>query len=149
MKYSMLVAGALALAWSVMPAAPALSQASSYDPGNYWEVGEVTIEDGQYENYMDFLNANWKPQQAFMKSKGYILDGYILSNPYKRKGEPDLYLVTIYKQMPTPALEEKMHAEFLAFTKKDDHQLDSESGGRVKMRTIGGTQLLRELVFKK
>ena len=42
-------------------------------------------------------------QNEFAKSKGWIKAYYILSNNNPRKDEPDLYLVTVSDQMPTPA----------------------------------------------
>ncbi len=149
MKLSMLCTGPLMLAAAALLPTSAQAQRSSWDPGNYWEVSDIAVEDGQFETYMDWLNANWKPQHEWMKSKGYILDYYVLSNGNRRDGEPDLYLVTIFKQMPSAADEKKMHEDYISMMKTDEHKLDMESGMRVKMRRLMGSSLLRELMFKK
>jgi hypothetical protein len=147
MKKPMILAAALAVAFSSVT--PALAQRSAYDPGSYWDVGMIDVEEGQFENYMDWINTEWKKQQEWFKSKGYIQDYHILSNGYKRGEEPDLYLITVYSEIPTPAKEKKMQDEFIAAQQKDEHKLDAESGVRNKMRTIMGGMLLRELTLKK
>ena len=147
MKKPMIFAAALAVAFS--SATPAVAQRSTYDPASYWDVGMIDVEDGQFENYMDWISTEWKKQQEWMKSKGYILDYHILSNGYKRGTEPDLYLITVYAEMPTPAKEKKMNDEFVAMMQRDEHKLDAESGVRTKMRTVMGGMLLRELTLRK
>jgi hypothetical protein len=139
---------ALALATTAVVATPALAQRSSADPGNYWEVSDIDVLPGQIENYIDYLNANWKKQQEFAKSKGYILDYHVLSNNYPRDGEPDLYLVVIFKDWPSNAEAKRQQDEFVAMMKADEHKLAAASGERAVMRRSMGSALLQEVVFK-
>ena len=144
----MLTIMAVALATTALLITPALAQRSSADPGNYWEVSDIKLMPGQSENYMDYLNANWKKQQAFAKSKGYILDYHVLMNNYPRDNEPDLYLVVIFKDWPSTADAKKQQDEFVAMMKQDEHQLAAASGNRAVMRRSMGSALLQEVVFK-
>ena len=139
---------AVALATASLVAAPAMAQRSVAEPGNYWEVSDIKLMPGQSENYIDYLNANWKKQQAFAKSKGYILDYHVLSNNYPRENEPDLYLVVIFKDWPSTAEAKRQQDEFVAMMKADEHQLSKAAGDRAVMRRQMGQALLQEIIFK-
>lgn len=136
------------LAASSAFAAPVRAQESSYAPGAYWEVSMVDVEDGQEENYIDFLADQWKKSQEFAKSKGYIRDYHVLANSNARKGEPDLYLIVEFDQMYDTKEQLRQQKEFEAFMKRDARQLTRESGERVTMRKLSGSMLLRELELR-
>ena len=144
-----MIVSAAALAASLALAAPGYSQALPADPGSYWDVSAVEVEDGQDAAYLDFLAANWKQDQEFAKSKGYIKAYHVLTNDYPRKGEPDMYLITIYDKWYDTPEQQRQQREYEEYKKKDTRKLIAESGGRAKMRTVTGTTLLREWVFKK
>lgn len=137
-----------ACAGALMFASPALAQSSSYTPGNYWSVSDIEVLPGQAENYADFLAGQWKRTQEFAKQKGYIEDYFVLANVNKRDGEPDLYLVTRFKEMTTRAEDMRRQAEYEAFMKSDAHALDTAMGGRAVMRKQRGSILLQELNLK-
>jgi opacity protein-like surface antigen len=146
MKTLMLAAtAALALTW----AAPAAAQDFPLKSGNFWSVSEITIDDGHFGDYADFLAGQWRKNQEFSKSKGWTKDSYILANNNKRAGEPDLYLVTISDHVPTPAEDISREKEFNAFMATNARKEDANSGGRAKFRHLGGTMLLQELTFKR
>ena len=85
----------------------------------------------------------------FQKSKGWIKDYYILSNNNKRAGEPDLYLVTIFDHVTTPAEDIAREKEFNAYMAQNTRQQDAGSGQRAKFRKLGGNFLLQELRWSK
>lgn len=146
MKKTILAAvGGVALAF----ASPGFSQALPLDPGDYWDVTEVTIDDGHFSEYADFLASQWKPNQEFAKSKGWIKGYHVFANAYKRANEPDLYLVTVYDRVPTAAESLAREKEFDAYMKNNSRQRDAQSGVRAKYRKVGGTTMLQELVFTK
>jgi hypothetical protein len=80
-------------------AAPTAAQESSYTPGNYWTISMIDIAPGQDENYAD-LASQWKRRQDFAKSKGWISGYHVMANVNARDGEPDLYLITEFKERP-------------------------------------------------
>lgn len=146
MKKTILVAiGGVALAF----ASPGFTQAIPLEPGSYWDVTEVTVDDGHGAEYADFLASQWKPNQEFAKSKGWIKGYHVFGNPYKRANEPDLYLVTVYDRVPTAAESLAREKEFDAYLKSNSRQRDAQSGVRAKYRKVGGTTMLQELVFTK
>src|SRR4029450_1421114 len=75
---------------TMLLAIPAAAQDVPLVNGNFWNVTEVTISDGHFSTYADYLAGQYRKQQEFAKTKGWIKDYYILSNGNKRAGEPDL-----------------------------------------------------------
>ena len=116
--------------------------------GDYWQVTGIHLKPGGAFAYAKFLASEWKAEQEFAKSKGWIKGFMILGNVNKRKDESDLYLVTVFDRMPSGPENEKRSDEYLAWKKKSDEQLVKESGNRAEFREIGGDELLQELKFK-
>lgn len=144
----MIKAFALAAAGMAALAVPATAQDSAYVPDAYWEISMIDVEDGQEENYADFLASQWKKSQEWARQKGYI-DGYhVLANSNGRDGEPDLYLITIFKKIYDTPEQLRQKKEFEAMMGKDMRVLTTESGQRVRMRRLKGSMLLRELKLK-
>lgn len=117
--------------------------------GDFWEVTAVHLKDGGAFNYASFLAADWKADQEFAKSKGWIKAYMIFGNVHPRRGEPDLYLVTVTERLASGAEGEKRNDEYLAWRKKSNAQLVKESGNRLEFREIGSSSLLQELKIRK
>lgn len=117
-------------------------------PGDFWEMTGVHLKDGGALAYATFLASEWKADQEFAKSKGWIKGYLVLSNGYARKGEPDLYLVTISERLPTGPETDKRDDEYMAWKKKTQAQMMKESGNRLEIREIGSNLLLQELKFR-
>jgi hypothetical protein len=133
---------------TIVFAAPAAAQDYPLKNGNFWNVAEITIDDGHFGDYADHLAGAYRKSQDFAKSKGWIKDYYILANANKRADEPDLYLVTVFDHVTTPAEDEAREKEINAFLASSARQSDRESGARAKYRKLGGSMLLQELKYK-
>jgi hypothetical protein len=116
--------------------------------GDFWEVSTVQVKDGGDLTYANFIAGEWKASRDFAKSKGWIKDYMVLRNAYARKGEPDLYLITITDRLASGPEAEKRNDEFTAWRKKSNAQLVKESGDRAQIREIGSDILLQEMKFK-
>jgi len=127
---------------------PAMGQGWPTVPGDYWEVSAIDIADGSGLAYMTFLADRWRKNQEFAKSQGWIKGYHVLSNEYARKDEPDLYLIVVFDKFVDAAEGERRRIAFEAYNKRTTAQLQAESGDRVKIRTLAGDMLLRELKFK-
>ena len=144
-KMTLSALGAVAMACAF----PAAAQELPLTSGNFWNVAEVTVDDGQFATYVDYLAGQYRKNMEFQKSKGWIKDYYILSNNNKRAGEPDLYLVTVFDHVTTPAEDIAREKEFNAYMAQNTRQQDAGSGQRAKFRKLGGNFLLQELRWSK
>jgi hypothetical protein len=133
---------------SVFSTAPAVADDWPLVAGDFWEVSGIHIKDGGGFAYATFLADQWRKNQEFAKSKGWIKNYMILSNAYPRKGEPDLYLITITDRLATGAEGEKRSDEYLAWSKTTIAQMQKESGNRAEFRELGSNSLLQELKFR-
>jgi hypothetical protein len=117
-------------------------------PGNFWDVTGVEIKDGGGLQYATFLATEWRANQEFAKSQGWIKDYMILANSYPRQGEPDLYLISITEQIASGAESQKRQAAYMAWRKKTLAQMQTESGNRAAFRDVLSDALLQELKFR-
>lgn len=116
--------------------------------GDFWEITGVRLKDGGGLTYAAFLASDWKADQEYAKSRGWIKSYMVLSNTHPRKGEPDLYLLVMTDRLATGPEGEKRNDEYLAWRKKTEAQMQKESGNRLEVREIESTMLLQELKFK-
>jgi len=128
--------------------AAASAQSSSYVPGTVWTFTNVAIEPGQFENYMDFLDKEYKKTNEFGIKNGFILSYHVFSVNNKRSGEPDLILAVETKDYFTNAQQLEMQKKYEAFLASDTHKLTAESGERKVMRKFVGGMELQELKLK-
>jgi hypothetical protein len=142
-----LIAATLACATAMIPT-PAMAGDWPLAQGDFWEVTGVHLKDGGEMAYANFLATEWKADQEYAKSKGWIKGYMILSNAYTRKGEPDLYLVIISDRLASGPESDKRGDEYLAWKKKTNAQLVKESGNRLEIREIESGMLLQELKIK-
>lgn len=140
---------ALALAGAALTSSTAMAQRSTVDYGNYTSVSMIKVLPGQFENYMDFLAQQWKKQNAFAKSKGYIVNYRVLNAVDARANEPNLFLVIEFKDWPNNAESKRRQDEYVAMMKMDEHQMDAASGARGPMRTQMGSMTLQEVLLGK
>jgi hypothetical protein len=73
----------------------------------------------------------------------------VLSNPYPREGEPNLYLITISASLPSSDEADKRSQMMREFSKSTLAQMQAQSAGRLEIREVGGQMLLRQLVLRK
>jgi hypothetical protein len=130
-------------------AVPASAQERPYTDGPVVVVSAVKIVDGQFENYMAFLNGTWRPMMQASKDAGIVSDFHVYSAQAHNPNEADLYLVTTYPNMAAfDDINAKMDPIMAKVTKMNYKQADEASGKRTVMRTLLGAEMLRELVFK-
>ena len=125
------------------------AQERPYKDGPVVEVTSVKLEDGQFENYMEYLSKNWRGVMEESKKAGIVLDYHVLAARPQDQDDADLYLVVMYPNMATlDDMEAKLDPIQTKVTKMNFRQADEASGKRTVMRTILGSELLRELTFK-
>jgi hypothetical protein len=130
-------------------AAPAIAQERPYGEGPVVNVSAIRTLDGQFENYLDYLQKNWKPAQEEAKKAGYVLEYHVYSTQPRSPNDPNLYLVVTYPNMAMlDDIEGKMDPIMKKVLNQDFKQADEASGKRQVMRTLVGSELLRELKLK-
>ena len=143
-----LYTGLLCLLLAVV-AAPVLAQQRPYADGPVIVVSAIKVMDGQFENYMAYLNGNWRTSMQAAKEAGIVTEYHVYSAQAHNPNEADLYLVVTYPNMATfDGIDEKMDPIMAKVTKMNYKQADEASGKRTVMRTLLGQEMLRELVFK-
>lgn len=139
-----LPAAGLALVFSTF----ALAQTFPLVGNEYVTVAAVVVEPGHARDYGNYLATEWRAEREFAKSQGWITGYEILSNPHKRAGEPDLYLVNRFKSFPEPAEVDRRNKLTREHLKMTDAQMQAGSAERDKYRRTTNVQLLRSQSFR-
>ena len=145
---NLLKAVALAAALAFAIPTPAAAQNYPFSPGNYTEVSMIDIADGGGLQYANYLATEWRKAQEFAKAQGWIISYAVYGNYNSRPGEPDLYLSVTFANFADAAEDERRNAAYREHMKRNDAQMEAESGDRAKYRTVMGSFLLREFKFK-
>jgi len=146
MKTRILLATAFACAFST--AAIAADNGRAYKEGPVTQVTYVKIKDGQFDNYMKWLDTTFKAENdAFMKAN--VIVGYkVYSNQARDAHDADLILSVTYANM---AAMDNLNEKTDAISEKFEGNLDKQNQGfadRGSMREILGGKLIRELILK-
>lgn len=131
-----------------LTAAPAAAQESSYTPGTVWEISNIKVLPGQFENYMDYLAGNWRKIQEIGKKEGYVVSYHIFQVNEARNDEPNLLLAIEYKDYVTNAQQEANQKKVEAALAMDQRKMEATSVSRAPMRTAMGSMELQELRLK-
>ena len=141
---NMMLATAMIVAAPMALSTPALADEFPLKAGDYTTMTGIYLEDGGTLAYAKYLASEWKKNQDFAKSKGWISDYKIFYNVDRRDGEPMLYLTQTFPSMPSGAEIEKRDKEWEEFDKRTNAQLDAASGNRAKFRKVTGSMTLQE-----
>jgi hypothetical protein len=137
------MAGSLTLAFSTL----SLAQSSPMSGGDYVTVTSISVEPGHGREYASYLASEWKAERDFAKAQGWITNYEVLTNPHRRAGEPDVYLVvrfTNFADAAEAARRGKLMREHLKLT---EAQQEASSAERDKYRHTANVQLLRAQNF--
>lgn len=143
-RYAAIVAAPLAFAL----VNPLGAQNNPMIGGDFVEVSSVTIDDGHFTDYSNFLADTWRKRQDFAKKQGWISGYEVMANVNKRPGEPDLILVIRMPSLPGGAEDEKRGAAMRDFFKQTDTQMEAASADRAKYRHVIGSTLWQVMNFK-
>lgn len=125
------------------------AQDRRYTEGAVVAVTSVKVMDGQFDSYMKFLDGTYKATMEASKKAGLILDYSVFMATPRKPEDADLYLVVTYPNMAMlDGMDDKMEPIMSSVTKMNLTQREAASGKRTAMRTILGTELMRELKLK-
>jgi hypothetical protein len=148
MKAQIVKSTTLALLFSFLAFNALAEDERVFKNGNYWEVSSIEVVDGQWLNYATHLKGMWRKSMEFSKSNGWISDYKIIINQHPRKGEPDMYLISIFSEMATKKQEDERYEAYIKWSKSTIAKMEQESGERMVMRHLSGNSLLREVTFR-
>lgn len=141
-KFALAALGAATLSFGLPQAASAQS-AYPVDPGDYVEVGMISVDDGHALDYANYLAASYRTSQDFAKAQGWITDYQIWTSVNPRNGEADVYLVTWFPNFADAEEDMRRNQMFLDHMKRTEAQLQAESGKRAEYRKQMGSMLFR------
>lgn len=131
---------------TMMLGTSAYAQDSAVKGGPFWQANRIYVEDGQFENYMDWLTKTWMSNQEYAKSQGWLLEYHILNSVNPRDGEPNVILLTRFNDMPSAAEADRRGALINKHMGQTDRSADAASGDRMKMRKLMGSALYVEML---
>ena len=120
----------------------------SYKEGVVYEITSIRTVEGMFDDYMTWLAGPWKTFMEAQKKAGVIVDYEVESASPRSPGDPDLWLVTTYKNLgaldnldeKTDPISEKIFGGM--------QKANADAVGRGKMRTILGSEIVRKLDLK-
>jgi len=124
------------------------AQERSYKPGSAWTVSFIQVKNGMGADYLNSLKTTWKVVQDEGIKQGLILSYKIFEGNASNPDDWQIMLMVEYKNL---ASMEGNDDKWDAIQKKvvgneEDQKKLREL--RVNMRTMYGTKLLREVVYK-
>lgn len=120
-----------------------------YSEGPVSIVTSVKVQPGMDDAYMAWLQSNWKKSLEAQKAAGIVLGYAVYGTQARSPAEPDLYLVVTYKNMATfDGLDDRVEPIMEKTFNSTQQQMAAASIERGKMRTIMGSEMIRELVLK-
>jgi len=119
-----------------------------YTEGSVLSVSSIRTEPGMFDSYMNFLATTYKQNMEAQKAAGIILDYNVYTTAPRGPDDPDIFLVTTYKNMAAlDGLAEKTDP-IMQKLFGDMSQRSAATIARGKMRTTVGSELIRELKLK-
>jgi hypothetical protein len=149
MKMTKRALGALAGIFAfVAVTGSALAADRPYSEGPVSVVSSIRTEPGQHENYMKYLATTYKQLMDEQKKAGYIVDWTVYETRPRTQSDPNLYLLTTYKNLAAmDGLQDKVEAIQEKIIGNQDAR-DAAMQARGKMRSLVGSEVIREVKFK-
>lgn len=119
-----------------------------YTDGPVSVVTGIRTEPGMWDDYMAWLAGPWKQAMEAQKAAGLIVAYRVYSRSVVGANEPDLYLVTTYRNYAAlDGLRDKLEPiyERLQGSLAAQNKAYAERG---KLRTVMGDDMIQELMLK-
>jgi hypothetical protein len=120
----------------------------NYNDGPVVNVAAIRTVDGHFDDYMKWLATNWKKQEEAGKKAGLILSYRVLIVEARGPNDPDVYLVTEFKNW---AALDGLGGKFDAISAQVEGSVDKANQSeldRAKIRTVLGSQTMQTAELK-
>ena len=149
MKLKLIPISIAAFAASISAGAPAQDTPRVYDNGAVVQVTHVKVEPGQLQAYMSNLNNIWRRAMDDAKKRGEVLNYGVYENMAPGRDESDLILVVTFKNAGVLDTSLDELDRRTAAMQGSLSAANQATVARGKLRTILGSDMYRELTFKK
>ena len=135
-------------------AATALTTTTAFADGRDWSdgpvinVASIRTVDGHFDDYMHWLATGYKKLQEGAKKAGLILNYRVMVVEARGPNDPDVLLVTEYKNW---AALDNLGGKFDKLLAETEGSVDNANKGladRNKIRTILGSRTEQEVILK-
>jgi hypothetical protein len=126
----------------------ALADGKDYTDGSVINVAAIRTVDGHFDDYMHWLATVYKQEQDAAKKAGLILNYRVLVVEARGANDPDIYLVTEYKNW---AALDGLNGKFekvLTQVEGSVESADKSEADRAKIRTVLGSRTEQEALLK-
>lgn len=119
-----------------------------YTDGPVTELNYIQVEYGHFEEYVDWLNATWKPTMDAMQKAGLIIDYKAVRATPKTPGQPNIILMITFED-GAAALDRGVEQEEVAKKVIGSTEAQNKAReGRNQYRTVLGIEYVRELILQ-
>src|SRR5690349_15153720 len=119
-----------------------------YADGPVTELDYIQVEYGHFEEYVDWLNATWKPTMEAMKQAGLIIDYKVVRATPRAPSEPNVILMITFKDAAA-ALDKGIEQEEVAKQVIGSTEFQNKAReGRNQYRKVLGVEYVRELILQ-
>lgn len=132
----------------VVFSAGSIAQDRTFKDGSAWTVSFIQVKNGMGQDYLNSLKTTWKSVQDEAIKQGLILSYKILEGTASNPDDWQIMLMVEYKNLASmEGNEDKWDAiqKKVVGSEEDQKKLREI---RVNMRTMYGTKLMREVVYK-
>ena len=145
------LAGALALACTAAPASAEISEFEDYEFSDaVWQMTTVKLDPGQFETYLEGLQATWIASNDVAKSLGQIEDYAIYTNMAPAGDSFDLILMIKMPSTESMSVSKQRYDAFMDAYGKANIDQGNKTVVELynQIREIQGVYLLREVSMK-
>ena len=142
------LAACAALTCGASFATGAVADDHPYSEGPVVNISAIRTEYGKFEDYMKYLDTTWKQTMEASKKAGYIISYQILNVEPRTENDPDLYLITTYKNW---AALDGATAKSDIIAKQVEGSIEASNKGasdRGKIRRVLGSWTTQDLKLK-
>ena len=119
-----------------------------YADGPVTELDYIQVDYGHFEEYVDWLNATWKPTMEAMKAAGLIIAYKVVRATPKLPDQPNIILMITFKD-GAAALDKGVEQEEVAKKVIGSTAVQNKAReGRNQYRTVLGVEYVRELILQ-
>jgi hypothetical protein len=126
----------------------ALADGRHYNDGPVLNVAAIRTVDGHFDDYMQWLATTWKKQEEAAKKAGLILSYRVLLVEARGPHDPDIYLVTEFKNW---AALDGLGGKLDAVSAQIEGSLEKANQSeveRAKIRTVLGAETMQVAELK-